>query len=138
MADQKLYELAGCIIKDEQNRILLLHRNTEAWQHWEIPGGKIEQNEGAADAAIREVREELGVDVRITGLISTKDFKEKDYIVRYSWFSAGIVSGTPQVTETDTFDGVRYFSQRELISEELLFSNGVKAFLGAQRYEQTI
>lgn len=38
---------------------------------WEIPGGFVERGEHDAEAAVREIAEELGVDVRLTGLIGT-------------------------------------------------------------------
>jgi ADP-ribose pyrophosphatase YjhB (NUDIX family) len=38
---------------------------------WEIPGGFVERGEHPTRAAVRELREELGVDVVLTGLIGT-------------------------------------------------------------------
>jgi len=38
-------QLAGCVIENNEGKILLLHRNTPERQQWETPGGKIEPNE---------------------------------------------------------------------------------------------
>jgi ADP-ribose pyrophosphatase YjhB (NUDIX family) len=44
--------------------VLLSRRAREPWRgHWEIPGGYVDQGEHPMDAARREVREEVGVDV---------------------------------------------------------------------------
>jgi mutator protein MutT len=109
----KTIHLAGCVIQDEQGRILLLHRNTPKRTQWEIPGGKIDQGEDAADTAVRELREELGVDVEVLRELDTKEFVEDTYTMKYTWFSAKILHGTPQVMEPDTHDQCRYFSVAE-------------------------
>lgn len=40
--------------------------------HWEPPGGAVEGRDGLADTAVREAREETGLDVAITGLCYTR------------------------------------------------------------------
>lgn len=57
---------AGCIIQDE-NGGLLLQRRSDCGE-WGFPGGMVEFGESVAEAAVREVKEESGLDVEITSL----------------------------------------------------------------------
>lgn len=57
------------IILDSKNRILMLKQCHEEREIWMVPGGAIEDGENAEQAAIREVKEETGIDAKIKGLI---------------------------------------------------------------------
>jgi 8-oxo-dGTP diphosphatase len=52
---------ANAVLRDPQGRIALV-RNTYR-EGWSLPGGVVDDNEPPADAAVREVREELGHEV---------------------------------------------------------------------------
>jgi mutator protein MutT len=57
---------AGGIVFDEQRRLLLIQRaKPPSAGRWSVPGGKCEAGETAADACIREVAEETGLDVEV-------------------------------------------------------------------------
>jgi ADP-ribose pyrophosphatase YjhB (NUDIX family) len=53
--------------RGEDGGILLVRRLDNG--NWELPGGRVEFGESAVAAAVREVREESGVSVKITGLV---------------------------------------------------------------------
>jgi len=57
----------GVFIKDNLGRILL-ERRTDCGL-WGLPGGKIKPGETVTEAAIREVLEETGYQITITGLV---------------------------------------------------------------------
>jgi ADP-ribose pyrophosphatase YjhB (NUDIX family) len=42
---------------------------------WHLPGGRLESGELLAEAAVREVREEAGIEVRLTGLLCIDQLK---------------------------------------------------------------
>lgn len=110
-----MVEVAGCIIRDKKGRILLLHRQTEELQQWETPGGKVEPGESHQDAAVREVYEELGVQVEIVNRLGDASFTNGKNTWLYTWFEAiTTTNDTPHVSEPDKFDDVRFWDIPEL------------------------
>lgn len=53
----------------DEREILLPHWNDSGMSGWTLPGGGVESGEHPADGAVREVMEETGYRVRLTGLL---------------------------------------------------------------------
>ena len=63
---------AGAVVHDAAGRLLLIRRGQEPGQGlWSLPGGRCERDESAAETAVREVREETGLDVAAGPLVGT-------------------------------------------------------------------
>jgi A/G-specific adenine glycosylase len=60
---------------------------------WEFPGGKIEPGEGAAEAARREVREEMGVEIEVGEQVASVDHAYSHFRITLHAFHARYVSG---------------------------------------------
>lgn len=109
---------AHVLIRDRDGRILLV-RHVEG--RWQLPGGAVDPGEGPGEAARRECREELGVEVeplRIAGVYGGPEHR-----VRYAngdeaaWvatvFDARIVAGEPAPSD-DEIDALGWFDPDEL------------------------
>lgn len=68
--------VAGLVTNDE-GKILLVN---SPWRGWEYPGGLIEPGETFQEALHREIREEAGVEVEITGFVGICKNVEKDIV----------------------------------------------------------
>ena len=122
MNTKNLLELAGAVILNSYDEVLLIHRNSSERVQWEIPGGKIEKDESARSAAIRELKEELDVDISISKYLGCNNSLEDDLLLKYHLFLASIVSGSPRLLE-NKFDKIDYFSKSELKNMDDLSTN---------------
>lgn len=118
------------IIAERDGRVVLARRGIDPGKNkWCVPSGFVEYDESPADAAVREFKEETGLDVSITGLVDViyynADFRGAGVMVLYK----GIVTGgTPaamdDVTELGFFepdnlpadDDIAFVSNRQALA----------------------
>ncbi|GAB3221734.1 NUDIX domain-containing protein [Glycomyces halotolerans] len=67
-------------VTDDEGRVLLIQRSDNG--DWALPGGGHDLGERIADTAIRETREETGLDVEITGIIGL--YTDPGHLIEYS------------------------------------------------------
>ncbi|MDP2599824.1 MAG: NUDIX domain-containing protein [Deltaproteobacteria bacterium] len=116
---EKIRVGVGIFIQDQENRVLLEKRRDCGL--WCFPGGMVEAGEKIEETASREVKEETGLDIRVTGLLGvysttqhriitypdTGTFRLIDVVV-----SAEIIGGKLQ-SSPESFE-VRFFEGNHL------------------------
>jgi 8-oxo-dGTP diphosphatase len=89
------------VITDDEGRILLMERGTDPFKGaWVLPGGIVDPGETVEAACVREVEEEVGLQVRIVrqvGIYSTPGRDPRGSFISIT-FHAVVVGGTLQVT----------------------------------------
>jgi 8-oxo-dGTP diphosphatase len=72
----------GTIIADADSRLVLVRRASEpGYGLWVFPGGFVDRGEELGTAAIREAREESGLDVRLDRLVNIYSYAEAAVII---------------------------------------------------------
>ncbi|MEU6112113.1 NUDIX domain-containing protein [Streptomyces albidoflavus] len=96
---------ASAVVTDDQGRILLQRRADSGL--WALPGGGMELSDTLPGTAVREVKEETGLDVEITGLVGT--YTDPRHVIAYAdgevrrqfnvCFRSRLVGGTLAVSD---------------------------------------
>lgn len=79
-AANSLVPSVNTIVRDDTGRILLIRRTDN--DRWSLPGGKIDLGESLVQAAVRETREETGIDCQITGIAGI--YSNPRHLVEYT------------------------------------------------------
>jgi ADP-ribose pyrophosphatase YjhB (NUDIX family) len=106
---------AYAVIFDDAGRVLFCHRRD--CDFWNLPGGGVESGESPWQAVVREVREEVGLEVEVVRLAGLYSWIALDEVI-YS-FVCRVIGGA-LLTHTDETDDARYFALDALLANTFL------------------
>jgi 8-oxo-dGTP pyrophosphatase MutT (NUDIX family) len=124
-------------VVDDQDRVLLIQRTDNGL--WALPGGAQDFGEYIAETAVRETREETGVDIRVTGIVGI--YTNPNHVIEYSngevrqqfsiCFRAEDLGGEPSTS--DESSAVRWVARAELDTLDIHPSMRLRIDHGYQR-----
>ena len=105
--DPKPLLVAAAIIV-EKDRYLITQRrsNVHCGDLWEFPGGKVLPGESLETCLVREIQEELGIEIRVLDLMEVVDHRYPDIWVSLNFFRCVRLSGTPLALGCSAFKWV--------------------------------
>lgn len=117
------------IVFDNEEKLLLVRQHHDGKDIWMAPGGGIEKGETAMQAAVREVKEETNLDVKIERLVwHVEEVSEKRGQRFVNFFLGKIIGGVLEKGYDPEFDNnhqvireVKFFSEEEIKSLENVF-----------------
>jgi ADP-ribose pyrophosphatase YjhB (NUDIX family) len=124
----------GTIIAHEDGRVVLVQRAIEpGYGRWVFPGGYVDRGETLELAAVREAREECGLDVRLDGLVNLYSYAGRAPIIIV--YAATHVGGA-LCADDESLDA-RWFTQHEIPWSALAFPStyeGLTEYFQGRRY----
>ncbi len=102
------YDVTAAVIR-RQGRLLIAQRplGGRLGGLWEFPGGKVEPGETLKHCLRREIKEELGIRIKVGRQITTIDHAYTHFKITLHAFECELVSGKPQGLQVQAFKWVR-------------------------------
>jgi ADP-ribose pyrophosphatase YjhB (NUDIX family) len=120
-AANSLVPSVNVVVVNDTGEILMIRRTDN--DNWAVPGGAIDLGESVRQAAIRETKEESGIDCEITGLVGI--YSDPKHVILYTsngearqefsiLLTARPVSGVP--TPSDESQEVRWVKPSDVLA----------------------
>jgi ADP-ribose pyrophosphatase YjhB (NUDIX family) len=71
---------ANVVVVNEAGQLLMIHRTDN--ENWALPGGAMDLGESLVQTAVRETKEETGIDCEITGLVGI--YTDPKHVILYT------------------------------------------------------
>jgi mutator protein MutT len=96
-----MIDVVAAIIKNNEGKILIAQRNLKKSQGglWEFPGGKIEAHETKEQAIVREIKEELNMDIKCDSYFDEKVYKYPEKTIRLIALYCSMINDYYEVLE---------------------------------------
>jgi len=116
MTDNFIVLVASVSILKENKVLMIKEKKPSAFNKWNFPSGQIEYKEGILDAACREVKEETGYQVRLTGTTGVYNFisSTNNQVILFH-FTGEIIGGALELQEDEIIDA-RWVTLEEILN----------------------
>jgi 8-oxo-dGTP diphosphatase len=113
--------VVSAIIRNKENKVLAVKLAKEiVGGVWVPPGGKLEENETARECLIRELNEELDIEVELGEIVGITEEKYPDGEWVFILYDAEIIKGEPKCMEPGKILEVGYVEIEQIKKHELI------------------
>lgn len=124
----KTIEVVAAVIK-EGDKVFVTRRDYGDFENmWEFPGGKVEAGESKEEALIREIKEELELDIKVSDLLVTVDYDYPNFHLKMDCFLCSISGGELKLNAHNDAKWVNISDLDELtwVPADILVVEGIK------------
>ena len=107
--------IVGGVLEKDGKYLLVQEAQEKCYDKWNLPAGHLDPNETIIEAAKREIKEESGLDVELTGVCQIGNRKLEDDVFVSVIFSTKVLGGDIKFDPNEILD-VKWFSYEELLS----------------------
>ena len=133
MCERKTVKVVAAVIR-RGDRIFATQRGYGDFKDgWEFPGGKVEPGETPEAAIVREIKEELGADIKVTGFLTTIEYDYPKFHLSMDCFWVELKDGTEMTLleheaakwlTIDEIDSVDWLPADVRVVEAIMSSSG--------------
>jgi len=117
----------GVVVINDNNEILVI--KDRIGQRYKLPGGYIDDDENISTAAVREVKEETGIDVDFTSIIALGHFKPLQFGESNLYVGCTAIANSSEINIIDDYEIIeaRWMNLEEFLNHEevLLFNKTI-------------
>ena len=107
--------MVGGVVEKDGKYLLVQEAQEKCRGKWNIPAGHLDSNETIFDAAKREVKEECGFDVELTGVCQIGTIKREDDAWVSVIFSTRVLNGDIKFDPNEILDA-KWFTYEEIVN----------------------
>ncbi|NQZ65657.1 MAG: (deoxy)nucleoside triphosphate pyrophosphohydrolase [Mycoplasmatales bacterium] len=95
---KKLIKVVAAII-EKDDKILSMQRNNKGFlkNKWEFPGGKIEKGEEISEAIIREIKEELDVEIKAKNIVHKTNYEYPSFNIELTFVECELIDNEKNI-----------------------------------------
>ncbi len=120
----------GCIVINNKKEVLLIHHNAG---HWDFPKGHVEEGETEVQTAIREVKEETNIDVKVNEEYRyTTEYSPKEDVIKQVVFFLAQNINDETNAQLEEVSEVKWFKLNEAV-EKITYNTSKEVLIKLKR-----
>ena len=114
MENKMINIIASCCVTYNNKILFVEEKKTEISGLWDLPGGKVKNNEDIKQAAVREIREETGYDIELKDILLMQNYVNNKGMMLIVYFNAILKNVEQKEYRKKEINNVKWLSVDEI------------------------